>query len=119
MLKEVRDENAAEMVVRKLGVKDVRDNGIHATVVGSLRVLHLIDRPALGRRYGIDELTASCCRVKNAVGAPQLLVDERCNLTPHSRAGVLVDIAEAILVKSLIVHKRAILWALSDTQPTH
>ena len=71
----------------------------------SLRVRHLVDRPPLARRDGIDELAAAGRRIEHRLGPPHLLMDERRDLAPDRRPGVLIDVAEAVLVEALVVHR--------------
>jgi hypothetical protein len=103
VLEEVRKEYAVEVILRQVGVHDVRDDHLHP---GGLKVAlpDEVDAPALGRRDRCDELAAARGRIQHTARRAHPAVQVTRDLLPHCLPAGLIDVAEPVLVQPLVVH---------------
>ena len=104
VLQEVRHEHAVEVRRGQIGLEDVRDDRSHVRAVRPFGIRHLVDRPPLLRRHGVDELAPPGSRIEDRLRMSHQTVDERRDLVPDRRPGTLIDVAEAVFVEALVVH---------------
>ena len=105
VLEEVGDEDAVKVGGRQVGVLDFRDDPFGHRFVGCLGVGDLVDRPGLLGRDRLDELAAAGGRIEDGGRTTHQPVYVRRDLAPDRGPGTLVDVAEAVVVQALIVHR--------------
>ena len=105
VLEEVGDVDAVEVIAGQLRLHDRRGDDLRLGLVGGLLVADGVHGPGLLRGDSADELAPSGGRIEDLLRASHQTVDVRPDLPPDGEAAGLVDVAEAVGVEALVVHR--------------
>jgi|GEM_PF-5212784 len=106
MLKEIRNKDSVEVVVRKIQLSNVSDHGSDTGLeLPGLR-FDDIDKPTLLRCETIDEFASTTCGIQNSMRIPQDIPNKCRDFSPNCGALSPVNLSKSVLIQSSQINPR-------------